>query len=110
MREWVVEDDWSHVVLAAEERVAMSRFRFNVRGSGSAQHYPRMMLALVIYCHANGVFGSRRVERATCRDNGARYITADKHPDHDTGQAEWQLFNRAYNCKRLHRLFAAMPT
>ena len=30
------------------------------------------------------VFGSRRIERATYRDIGARYITADTHPDHDT--------------------------
>jgi hypothetical protein len=43
-----------------------------------------MMLALLIYCYANGVFGSRRIERATYRDIGARYLTADTHPDHDT--------------------------
>ena len=30
------------------------------------------------------MFGSRRIERATYRDIGARYITADTHPDHDT--------------------------
>jgi hypothetical protein len=42
------------------------------------------MLALLIYCYANGVFGSRRIERATYRDIGARYLTADTHPDHDT--------------------------
>ena len=30
------------------------------------------------------VFGSRRIERATYRDIGARYLTADTHPDHDT--------------------------
>ena len=62
----------------------MHRFRVNERGSGSAQYHPRMMLALLIYCYANGVFGSRRIERATYRDIGARYLTADTHPDHDT--------------------------
>ena len=84
LREWVPEDDLSHFVLAAVERVAMERFRVNERGSGSAQYHPRMMLALLIYCYANGVFGSRRIERATYRDLGARYISADTHPDHDT--------------------------
>ena len=84
LREWVPDDDLSHFVLAAVERVAMHRFRVNERGSGSAQYHPRMMLALLIYCYANGVFGSRRIERATYRDIGARYITADTHPDHDT--------------------------
>ncbi len=84
LREWVPEDDLSHFVLAAVERVSMERFRVNERGSGSAQYHPRMLLALLIYCYANGVFGSRRIERATYRDLGARYISADTHPDHDT--------------------------
>ncbi len=84
LREWVPADDLSHFVLEAVDRVAMHRFRVNERGSGSAQYHPRMMLALLIYCYANGVFGSRRIERATYRDIGARYISADTHPDHDT--------------------------
>lgn len=84
LREWVPSDDLSHFVLAAVERVSLDRFRINERGSGSAQYHPRMMLALLIYCYANGVFGSRRIERATYRDLGARYLTADTHPDHDT--------------------------
>ena len=84
LREWVPSDDLSHFVLAAVERVSLDHFRINERGSGSAQYHPRMMLALLIYCYANGVVGSRRIERATYRDLGARYITADRHPDHDT--------------------------
>ena len=28
---------------------------------------------------------------------------------HEKVQGEWQLVNLAYNCKRLHRLAAAMP-
>jgi hypothetical protein len=42
------------------------------------------MLALLIYCYANGVFGSRRIERATYRDVAVRYLCANRHPDHDT--------------------------
>ena len=42
------------------------------------------MLALLIYCYANGIFSSRRIERATYRDIGVRYVTANTHPDHDT--------------------------
>jgi hypothetical protein len=43
-----------------------------------------MMLALLIYCYANGIFGSRRIERATYRDIAVRYLTGNTHPDHDT--------------------------
>ena len=52
--------------------------------TNAGQYHPRMMLALLIYCYANRIFGSRRIERATYRDIGARYLTGDTHPDHDT--------------------------
>ena len=84
MREWVPEDDLAHFVLEAVERVPMSSFKVNERGTGSAQYHPRTMLALLIHCYANGIFGSRRVERATYRDLGVRYVAGDRHPDHDT--------------------------
>jgi len=42
------------------------------------------MLALLIYCYANGIFSSRRIERATHRNVAVRFIAADTHPDHDT--------------------------
>ena len=42
------------------------------------------MLALLVYSYANGVFSSPRIERATYRDVGTRFIAANTHPDHDT--------------------------
>ncbi len=84
LREWVPENDMVHFVLNAVEAVPLTAFKINHRGCGDAQYPPRMMLALLIYCYANGIFGSRRIERATWRDIGIRYLTADTHPDHDT--------------------------
>ena len=84
LREWLPEDDLAHFVVAAVERVPLSQFRVNDRGTGSAQYHPRMMLALLIYCYANGLFSLRRIERAMYRDIGVRYVTANTHPDHDT--------------------------
>ena len=84
IRDWVPADDMAHFVLEAVERVAMSAFQVNERGTGSAQYHPRRMLALLVYCYANGIFGSRRIERATYRDVGVRYVAANCHPDHDT--------------------------
>ena len=54
IRDWVPEDDLDHFVLEAVERVPMSAFQVNGRGTGSAQYRPRMMLALLICCYANG--------------------------------------------------------
>lgn len=84
LRDWVPEDDLVHFVIEAIEQMPMAAFHFNLRGTGSQQYSPRMMLALLVYCYANGIFSSRRIERATYRDIGVRYLTADTHPDHDT--------------------------
>ena len=84
MREWVPDDDLAHFMLEAVETVPHSKFRFHDRGTGSEQYPPRMMLAMLIYCYANGVFGSRRIERATYRDLGVRFVAGNTHPDHDT--------------------------
>jgi transposase len=86
LREWVPADDIVHFIIEAVERMPLARdtFHVNRRGTGSPQYSPRMMLALLVYCYANGIFSSRRIERATYRDIAVRYLTADTHPDHDT--------------------------
>jgi transposase len=84
LREWVPDDDMAHFIIEAVERVGLSAFKVNWKGTGKAQYHPRMMLALLIYCYANGIFSSRRIERATYRDVGVRFVAADTHPDHDT--------------------------
>ena len=84
LRQWVPENDLVHFVISAVDSMNLSAVSVNTRGSGSKQYPPRMMLALLIYCYSNGVFASRRIERATYRDVAVRYLTGDTHPDHDT--------------------------
>ncbi|RPH70614.1 IS1182 family transposase [bacterium] len=84
LRAWVPENDLVHFVITAVDAMPLSAFSLNRHGSGSEQYPPHMMLALLIYCYANGVFSSRRIERSTYRDIGVRYLTGDTHPDHDT--------------------------
>ncbi len=84
IQEWVPQDDMSRFIVDAVGLLEERCFGYNWRGSGSEQYPPRMMLALLIYCYANRLFSSRRIERATYRDIAVRYITADTHPDHDT--------------------------
>ena len=84
LRDWVPEDDMVHFVIEAVAGMSLPTLRVNRRGSGSEQYPPKMMLQLLIYCYANGIFSSRRIERATYRDVAVRFLTADTHPDHDT--------------------------
>lgn len=51
-------------------------------------------MALLVYCYANWVFSSRRIERATYRNVGARFIAANTHPDHN-GIATFRRTNKA---------------
>ena len=80
LKAWVPEDDLAHFVIAAVERVPMAAFQMADRAGGKPQYHPRLMLALLIYCYANGIFSSRRIERATYRDISARFVAANLHP------------------------------
>ena len=42
------------------------------------------MLALLIYCYANRIFASRRIETAACRDIVVRFVAANTPPCFDT--------------------------
>lgn len=84
LREWVADNELAHLILEAVELCDMSGARLNVRGSGSEQYPPSMMMALLIYAYATGLFSSRRIERASYESVALRYLCANHHPDHDT--------------------------
>jgi len=85
LREWLSADHIVHFILDAVDALGLQGFQVNVRGTGSEQYPPAMMLPLLIYCYATGRFSSREIESATHSDVAVRYICGgDKHPDHDT--------------------------
>jgi Transposase domain (DUF772) len=43
-----------------------------------------VLLSLLVYGYATGVFSSRKLERATYDSVAFRFIAANEHPDHDT--------------------------
>jgi hypothetical protein len=43
-----------------------------------------MLLGLLVYGYATGVFSSRKLERATYDSVAFRFVAANDHPDHDT--------------------------
>jgi transposase len=45
---------------------------------------PEILLGLLFYGYATGVFSSRKIERATYESVPFRYVASGLHPDHDT--------------------------
>ena len=64
LRDRIPQDDLVHFVIEAVEGLDLATFEVNVKASGSAQYPQHMMLSPLIYCYANGVFSSRRHDRA----------------------------------------------
>ena len=56
--------------------------RYGLRG-GEA-YAPEVLLALLFYGYATGVFSSRKIEKATHETLPFRFVAGGLHPDHDT--------------------------
>ena len=106
-KDWLPADDVAHFVVAAVERVPLGAFAVRPIPGGKAQYHPRLLLALLIYAYTNGIFSSRRIERATHRDIGVRYVAANLHPDHDTIAAFRRANREAFEAAFLQVLLLA---
>jgi transposase len=84
LRDWVPAGHLAHFIMEAVEEMDLRRIKVNERGTGSEQYPPRMLLTLLLYCYATGVFSSRRIEQATSESVPVRMMCGDTHPDHDT--------------------------
>lgn len=70
------------VDVVAELDLACIYARYGLRG-GEA-YAPELLLALLFYGYATGVFSSRRIEKATYEMLPFRFVAGGLHPDHDT--------------------------
>ncbi len=84
MRDWVAWDRLAQLVIDTIEQCDLRRVVTNDRGTGSRQYPPGMMVSLLIYAYAQGVFSSRRIERLTYENLWFRNVSANTLPDHDT--------------------------
>jgi len=82
--DWLPEDHLARFVVEIVDQLDISSLEGAYTGSGSDAYHPRMMLALLFYSYASGVFSSRKIEAATHESVPMRYVAANQHPDHDT--------------------------
>jgi transposase len=82
--EWLPQKHLARFVVEVVDGLDLSAMSKSYRGSGSASYHPKVLLSLLIYGYATGVFSSRKLERATYDSVAFRFIAANDHPDHDT--------------------------
>jgi transposase len=82
--DWLPEKHLTRFVVELIDGLDVSAMSGVYRGSGSASYHPRLLLGILVYGYATGVFSSRKLERATYDSVAFRFIAANDHPDHDT--------------------------
>ena len=82
--EWLPRKHLARFVVDVIDGMDLRAMSGRYRGSGSASYHPRMLLGILVYGYATGIFSSRKLERATYDSVAFRFIAANDHPDHDT--------------------------
>lgn len=84
IQDWLPEGHLARFVVEIVEQLDLRSLKESYAGRGSQPYNPEMLLALLFYGYATGVFSSRKLERSTYDSVAFRFIAANAHPDHDT--------------------------
>lgn len=84
VNEWLPERHLARFVVEVVDGLDLSAMSRSYRGSGSAPYHPSVLVGLLVYGYASGVFSSRQLERATFDSVAFRFVASNQHPDHDT--------------------------
>ena len=82
--EWLPQNHLARFIVEVVDGLDLRAMVSAYGGRGSAAYHPSLLLSLLIYGYATGVFSSRKIERATYDSVAFRFIAAGSHPDHDT--------------------------
>jgi transposase len=82
--DWLPEHHLARFIVEVVEELDLRAMSGSYRGSGSASYHPTILLSILVYGYATGVFSSRKLERATYDSVAFRFIAGNEHPDHDT--------------------------
>lgn len=84
MGDWLPERHLSRFVVDIVEQLDLKPMEKAYGTSGSDAFHPALLLSVMVYGYATGVFSSRKLEQATYDSVAFRYVAANEHPDHDT--------------------------
>ncbi len=86
LREWLPPDHLVWFISETVDELDLSPILDAYRdgGQGNLPYHPRMMLKILIYAYASGVFSSRRIARQVEENIAFRLLAAGNMPDHRT--------------------------
>lgn len=84
VEDWLDQKHLARFIVDVVSKLDLHELKMAYSGGGSQAYHPEMLLALLFYGYATGVFSSRKLEQATYDSIAFRYIAANTHPDHDT--------------------------
>jgi transposase len=84
IQEWLPQNHLARFVCEVVAQLDLRPLTQAYSGNGVKAYHPSLLLSLLFYAYATGVFSSRKIERATYDSVAFRFITANTHPDHDT--------------------------
>ena len=86
VREWLPEGHLAHHVSDLVDGLDLTAFYVPYEGDGrrNAPYEPRMMVKVLLYAYATGVFSSRQIARKLEEDVAFRMLAAGNFPQHRT--------------------------
>ncbi len=103
VQDYLPEGHLARFVVEIVDSLDLSHLSAVYAGKGSKPYHPAMLVALLFYGYATGVFSSRKLEKASYDSIAFRYICANTNPDHDTIAAFRKRF-----LKELEALFVGV--
>ncbi len=87
LHDWLPEGHLARFLLDVVSALDLSAIYASYQdkdGRGQAAYTPEMMVRLLLYGYARGVYSSRKIQTRTFEDVAFRYLSGDQHPDHAT--------------------------
>jgi transposase len=84
LRNCLPPEHLARFIVEAIAKLDLSSMYAQFGSKGGEPYAPEILLGLIFYGYATGVFGSRKIEKATHDSIPFRFIAGGLHPDHDT--------------------------
>ena len=86
LQEWLPQDHLAHFISDTVDQLDLSAFYARYEGGGSRNQpfHPAMMVKVLVYAYASGVFSSRKIAKKLHEDVAFRVLAAGNFPKHRT--------------------------